>query len=76
MVSQFGQFGTFHFTSVPQEFLSDCINSLGNDCFPVFVFLQGKVVIWAKKDERIDIPDGEIIKDQVDSFLRIYFSHI
>ncbi len=30
-----------------------------------FSCVQGQVVIWAKKDERLEIPDGATIKDKV-----------
>jgi len=36
------------------------------DPFFSFFYFQGDVVIWSKKDEKIEIPDGEIIKDKVE----------
>lgn len=38
---------------------------IGDVWFGKDVVLQGNVVIWAKKDERIEIPDGKTIKDQL-----------
>lgn len=41
------------------------LRAIGDVWFGKDVVLKGDVVIWSKKDENIEIPDGEIIKDKL-----------
>ncbi|KAG0582020.1 hypothetical protein KC19_3G027000 [Ceratodon purpureus] len=59
------QYFTERLKHIPSLLELSSLRVIGDVWFGSDVILQGKVVIWAKKDERIDIPDGEIIKDQL-----------
>lgn len=61
--AQFWEF-SFSISFLGKEVSSSCIGLRRS--FPRSLHFQGNIVIWSKKDEKIEIPDGETIKDQVD----------
>jgi UTP--glucose-1-phosphate uridylyltransferase len=51
--------------NVPSLLALESLKVVGDVWFGKDIVLQGQVVIWAKKDERLEIPDGATIKDKV-----------
>ncbi|CAM6048509.1 unnamed protein product [Sphagnum compactum] len=51
--------------NVPSLLALESLKVVGDVWFGKDIVLQGQVVIWAKKDERLEIPDGATIKDKL-----------
>jgi UTP--glucose-1-phosphate uridylyltransferase len=64
--SEFKKVGDFlkRFKSIPSIIYLDSLKVNGNVWFGKDVVLKGKVIIEAKKDEKLEVPDGATIEDK------------